>query len=112
VNCMRVPGAPNHTWIENSQSLGCGAPLSMISSSTVRRGFMMLTRACQRVLAATSEKLGVVKSSVSGFGQTVRFLPTRVCAVPLWMLQVPRPEARPVHNAREFCVRIGSKIKS
>jgi len=28
------------------------------------------------------------------------------------MLQVPRPEARPVHNAREFCVRIESKIKS
>jgi len=50
--------------------------------------------------------------NVSGFEQTPRFMTLRVSAIPLWMLQIPKPEARPVHNAREFCVRIGSKIKS
>jgi len=50
---------------------------------------------------------------MSAFDQTPKFMTNRVCAIPLWMLQVPRPEARPVHKrAREFCVRIGSKIKS
>ena len=28
------------------------------------------------------------------------------------MLQVPRPEIQPLHNARVFCVRPNSKIKS
>jgi hypothetical protein len=54
----------------------------------------------------------VHESNVSAFDQTLKFMTNRVSAIPLWMLQVPRPEARPVHNAREFCVRIGSKIKS
>jgi len=49
---------------------------------------------------------------VSGFAQTAEFTTLTVASIPLWMLQVPRPEARPVHNAREFCVRIESKIKS
>jgi hypothetical protein len=37
--------------------------------------------------------------NVSGFEQTIRPTPNKVCAVPLWMLQFPRPEARQLHNA-------------
>ena len=44
------------------------------------------------------------RSNVSLFEQTIKCRPDRVRAVPLWMLQVPRPDARPVHDAREFCV--------
>lgn len=53
-----------------------------------------------------------VELNVSGFDQTPKFATSRVSFIPLWMLQVLRSEARPVHNAREICVRIGSKIKS
>jgi hypothetical protein len=55
---------------------------------------------------------GPVPSNVSGYDQTVRSIPDMVCAVPLWMLQVPDAGTQPVHNARVFCLRANSKIKS
>jgi hypothetical protein len=71
--------------------------------------FKTLTCAHHKNFGNAAEKSSVGESNVSGFEQTVKSIPNKVCAVPLWMLQVPRPEARPAHNAREFCVRIGSK---
>jgi hypothetical protein len=47
----------------------------------------------------------LTKSNVSLFEQTTKSMPNRVCAVPLWMFQVPRPDAQPLHDAREFCVK-------
>ena len=56
--------------------------------------------------------VSAVPSNVSGCAQTVKSVSDSVCAVPLWMLQVPRPEIQALHNARVFCVRTNSKIKS
>jgi hypothetical protein len=41
----------------------------------------------------------LTKSDVSLFEQTIKSTPNRVCAVPLWLFQVPGPDARPVHDA-------------
>jgi hypothetical protein len=47
----------------------------------------------------------LTQSNVSLFEQTIKSMPNRVCAVPLWRLQVPSPDARPLPDARAFCVK-------
>jgi len=50
--------------------------------------------------------------NVSGCEQTVKSISYRVCAVPLRMLQVPRPGLNRRTTRAMFCARTDSKIKS
>jgi hypothetical protein len=51
-------------------------------------------------------------SGFERFEQTIRLTPNKVCVVPFWMLQFPRPEARQVHNALRVPRKDRNKIQS
>jgi len=88
--------------------------LERLQLAILRRPKLEITRiSCfPRLFTVDENPLPDLQPNVSGCAQTVKSISDTVCAVPLWMLQVPRPEIQPLHNARVFCARTNSKIKS
>jgi hypothetical protein len=102
--------ARGHAWPLDSL---CDSPHSLsVETDCVAPRAIVVRRVRQKSCGEAMSPQPSAPANMSGFEQTIRLTPNRVCAVPFWMLQFPRPEARQVHNALRVPRKDRNKIQS